>query len=80
MSKKWKYKEKSKQYGYVAARSKRIVCSVKKSGPVQSLQPDSKKQFKHTPDSTHVQYPGTVYSSGEGADDSMGHVADVGGI
>ena len=32
------------------------------------------------PDSTHVKYSGTVYSSGEGADDSMGHVADVGGI
>ena len=64
----------------MSVRSKRIVCSVKKSGPVQSLRPDSMQQAKHTPDSTLVQNPGAVYSSGGVAYDALGHVGEVGGM
>ena len=74
MSKKWKYKEKLRQYGYVSARTKKIICSIRKSGPVQSVQPDHIMQTSHThtPDSTLVQSPGDVYSSGVGISAAIG--------
>ena len=76
-TKKWRFKPKKNEYGYVNVKAKKIVCSGAKHGPVFDLPTHAEPVQADSTDSTHVQGRPTDVIYGEGVKRTMGHVGQV---
>ena len=73
-TRKWRYKPKKKEYGYVSVKAKKIICSILKSGPAFDRPTHVGPVQVDSANSTSVQKWPTVDNSGGVGVQTIGHV------